>query len=73
MESLMAYINAIVHQLMKPINFQLTSILTTFKTKCSIITCFHEKYCIEAEIEAAVVATLEETISVHDIKDHHTD
>ena len=30
-------------------------------------------YCIEAEIEAAVMATLEETISAHNIKDHHTD
>ena len=58
---------------MEPINFQPTSILTTFKAKCSIITCFHEKYCIKAEIEAAVVATLEEIISAHKIKSHCTD
>ena len=69
----MAYVNVIVHQPMKPINFQPTSILITFKTKCSIIICFHEKYRIEAEIEAAVVATLEATVSAYNIKDHHTD
>jgi hypothetical protein len=56
----------------EPVNFQPTNLLATSKTNCHIVTCIHEMSCIEAEIDATAMASLEETHSAHEMQEQCT-
>jgi len=63
-ESLISCVDAIIHrdqQRAEPINLQCASVLTTFQTKCNVVTCAREKRRIEADLEAATVATYDQS------------